>query len=79
MLAEYECKCGTLFFHSADHSGAKCPHCGNMDKAGFIVHEREPLPATVERKERADLEGDEWGEYGTDTYNSPNSHKTHVR
>lgn len=62
MLAEYKCKCETFFFHSANHSGAKCPKCGATD--GFKIVDRHPLFSTVERKE--DLEVDEWGEYGTD-------------
>lgn len=63
MLAEFKCKCKTAFFHSADHPGAMCPKCGATK--GFKIMNRHPLLTTVERKE--DLEGDEWGEYGTDT------------
>lgn len=62
MLAEYKCRCKTVFFHSADHSGAICPKCGATK--GFTITDRHPL---LSRRESADLEKDEWGDYGTDS------------
>lgn len=65
MLAEYKCKCNTIFFRSADHTGAVCPKCGATK--GFKIQDRHPLLSTVERKGKVDLELDEWGDYGTDS------------